>query len=133
MPHTLIATRRIRRTILAALTLLACASGAFAQSSIAGVVRDGSGAAVSLPGSAFLQLTFTSAQAHDANGNSTLIPGATTPVSVGDPQLRSYVLNGDFDLGILGPPPVGQRDLEDGPRKRRPLGGRIGVWVSILP
>src|SRR5216684_4159856 len=27
-------------------------------------------------------------------------------------EVVSGVLNGDFDLGILGPPPVGQRDLE---------------------
>jgi hypothetical protein len=61
------------------------------------VVRDGSGATVSLSGSAFLQLTFTSAQAHDANGNSTLNPTPTNPVTVGYPELRSYVLNGDFE------------------------------------
>jgi hypothetical protein len=61
------------------------------------VVRDGSGAAVSLPGSVYLQLTFTSAQAHDANGNSTLNPSATNPVTVGYPELRAYVLNGDFE------------------------------------
>jgi hypothetical protein len=73
------------------------------------VVRDGSGAAVSLPGSAFLQLKFTSAQAHDANGNPTLTPSATSPVTVGDPELRSYVLNGDFEgtvsvaLGLAAP------------------------------
>ncbi|HEV2346000.1 MAG TPA: hypothetical protein VGS97_18010 [Actinocrinis sp.] len=61
------------------------------------VVRDGSGAPVSLPGSAFLQLAFTSAQAHDANGGSTLNPAPTNPVTVGYPELRSYVLNGDFE------------------------------------
>jgi hypothetical protein len=61
------------------------------------VVRDGSGAVVSLPGSAFLQLTFTSAQAHDASGNPTLNPPATNPVTVGFPELRAYVLNGDFE------------------------------------
>lgn len=73
------------------------------------VVRDGSGASVSLPGAAFLQLRFTSAQAHDANGDSTLTPSATNPVTVGDPELRSYVLNGDFEgtvsvaLGLAAP------------------------------
>jgi hypothetical protein len=73
------------------------------------VVRSGSGATVSLPGSAFLQLTFTSAQAHDANGNSTLSPPATNPVTVGYPELRSYVVNGDFEgvvnvaLGLTAP------------------------------
>lgn len=73
------------------------------------VVHDGSGAPVSLPGSAFLQLTFTSAQAHDANGNPTLSPAPTNPVTVGYPELRSYVLNGDFEgtvsvaLGLAAP------------------------------
>jgi hypothetical protein len=73
------------------------------------VVRDGSGAAVSLPGAAYLQLTFTSAQAHDANGVSTLNPTPTNPVMIGYPELRSYVLNGDFEgtvsvaLGLAAP------------------------------
>ena len=73
------------------------------------VVRDGSGAAVSMPGSAFLQIVFNDAQAHDANGNSTLTPSVTTPISVGYPELRSYVLNGDFEgyvsvaLGLTAP------------------------------
>lgn len=64
---------------------------------VAQVVRDGSGAPVSLPGSAFLQLTFSSAQAHDDSGNPTLNPSPTNPVSVNFPELRSYVLNGDFE------------------------------------
>jgi hypothetical protein len=73
------------------------------------VVRDGSGATVSLPGSAYLQLTFTSAQAHDASGNPTLNPSPTNPITVGYPELRSYVLNGDFEgvvnvaLGLAAP------------------------------
>jgi hypothetical protein len=73
------------------------------------VVRDGSGAAVSMPGSAFLQLKFNEAQAYDANGNSTITPRPTNPVTVGYPELRSYVLNGDFEgyvsvaLGLNAP------------------------------
>jgi hypothetical protein len=65
------------------------------------VVRSGSGAAVQLPGSAFLQLTFRSAQAHDVNGVSTLGSGALNPVTVGDPELRAYVVTGDFE-GVVG-------------------------------
>ncbi len=61
------------------------------------VVRDGSGAPVALPGSAYLQLVFASAQAHDDNGSPTLHPTPTNPVTVGLPELRSYVLNGDFE------------------------------------
>jgi hypothetical protein len=61
------------------------------------VVRDGSGAVVSLPGSAYLQLVFKSAQAHDSSGNPTLRPNPVNPVAVGYPELRSYVLNGDFE------------------------------------
>jgi len=64
---------------------------------VAQVVRQGSGAPVSLSGAAFLQLTFSSAQAHDDNGNPTLNPSPTNPVSVSFPELRSYVLNGDFE------------------------------------
>ncbi len=64
---------------------------------VAQVIRQGSGAPVSLPGAAFLQLTFSSAQAHDDNGNPTLNPSPTNPVSVSFPELRSYVLNGDFE------------------------------------
>jgi hypothetical protein len=72
------------------------------------VVREGSGAPVSLPGSAFLQLVFTSAQAHDDSGNPTLHPAATNPVAVNKASIRSYVLNGDFEgtvtvtLGMSG-------------------------------
>jgi hypothetical protein len=61
------------------------------------VVREGSGTALSMPGSAFLQLTFSSAQAHDDRGNPTLNPSPTNPIPVNFPELRSYVLNGDFE------------------------------------
>ena len=45
----------------------------------------------------------------DANGIPTLNPPATNPVPVGYPELRSYVLNGDFEgvvnvaLGLTAP------------------------------
>ncbi|HZP51026.1 AMIN-like domain-containing (lipo)protein [Actinocrinis sp.] len=61
------------------------------------VVHEGSGAPVSMPGSAYLQLTFTSAQAHDASGNPTLNPPATNPVSTGISGMPAYVVNGDFE------------------------------------
>lgn len=62
------------------------------------VVHEGSGAPISMPGSAFLQLTFSSAQAHDDSGNSTLNPPATNPVSFGPHGVpEAYVVNGDFE------------------------------------
>lgn len=61
------------------------------------VIHEGSGAPVSMPGSAYLQLTFTSAQAHDASGNPTLNPPATNPVSTGISGMPAYVVNGDFE------------------------------------
>jgi hypothetical protein len=61
------------------------------------VVGQGSGKTLSVPGNALLQLTFSSAQAHDANGNPTLVPAATSFVPVGYPELRGYLLNGDFE------------------------------------
>ncbi len=64
---------------------------------VSSVVRDGSGASVSMPGSAYLQLTFKSAQAHNDSGNPTLNPNPVNPVQVGFPELRAYVLNGDFE------------------------------------
>lgn len=61
------------------------------------VVRQGSGATVTMPGFAYLQLTFNSTQAHDANGNPTLVPNAVNAEPVGLPELRAYMLNGDFE------------------------------------
>lgn len=69
------------------------------------VTRDGSGQAVSLAGSSFLQLVFTPAVAHD-NSSRTAI--GTEPVTVGYTKLKSYVVNGDFEnqvsiaLGLSG-------------------------------
>lgn len=72
------------------------------------VVYDGSGEPVDMPGSAFIQLRFTPAQAHDDEGNSTLDAPPVEPVDVGFAALESYVLNGDFEgyvsiaLGLNG-------------------------------
>lgn len=65
------------------------------------VVRSGSGAQVQLPGTAFLQLTFRSAQAHDVNGVSTIGNASMSTVTVGDPELKAYVVTGDFE-GVIG-------------------------------
>jgi hypothetical protein len=72
------------------------------------IVYDGSGEPVEMPGSAFIQLLFTPAQAHDDEGNSTLDSAPVEPVDVGFAALESYVLNGDFEgyvsvaLGLNG-------------------------------
>ena len=72
------------------------------------IVYDGSGEPVDLPGSAFIQLVFTPAQAHDDEGSSTLDSPPVEPVGVGSAALESYVLNGDFEgyvsvaLGLTG-------------------------------
>jgi len=72
------------------------------------IVYDGSGEPVDLTGSAFIQLLFTPAQAHDDEGNSTLDSPPVEPVDVGFAALESYVLNGDFEgylsvaLGLTG-------------------------------
>jgi hypothetical protein len=72
------------------------------------IVYDGSGEPVDLTGSAFIQLVFTPAQAHDDEGNSTIDSPPVEPVDVGFAALESYVLNGDFEgylsvaLGLTG-------------------------------
>jgi hypothetical protein len=72
------------------------------------IVYDGSGEPVDMPGSAFIQLVFTPAQAHDDDGNSTIDSPPVEPVDVGFAALESYVLNGDFEgylsvaLGLNG-------------------------------
>ena len=65
------------------------------------VVRSGSGARVQLPGTAFLQLTFRSAQAHDVNGVSTVGNASVSAVNVGDPELKAYIVTGDSE-GVVG-------------------------------
>ena len=69
----------------------------FAARYVSQVVHEGSGAPISLAGSAYLQLTFTSAQAHDDGGNPTLNPPATNPVATGVAAVPYYVVNGDFE------------------------------------
>lgn len=72
------------------------------------IVYDGSGEPVDMAGSAFIQLLFTPAQAHDDEGNSTIDSPPVEPVDVGFAALESYVLNGDFEgyvsvaLGLNG-------------------------------
>lgn len=61
------------------------------------VTRDGSGQRVRLPGSAYLQLVFNPAQAHDEQGESTLTSPPVNPMRVGYDELVSYVLNGDYE------------------------------------
>ena len=61
------------------------------------IAYDGSGEPVDLEGDAFIQLVFNPAQAHDDQGGSTLQTAPVTPVDVGFPSLRSYVMNGDFE------------------------------------
>jgi hypothetical protein len=61
------------------------------------VVLDGSGAAVQVPGTAYLRLTFQAAQAHAANGTPTVATVPGKPVVVGQSELKAYVLTGDFE------------------------------------
>jgi hypothetical protein len=64
------------------------------------VTRDASGQAVIMPGSAYLQLVFSPAAAHDSNGKTTVVNPPTKPVSVNYEELWSYVMNGDNE-GVL--------------------------------
>ncbi len=61
------------------------------------ITRDGSGAAVTLTGAAFLQVVFTPAAAHDMNGAVTVSPVPTNPVNTSFTALKSYVMSGDFE------------------------------------
>jgi hypothetical protein len=61
------------------------------------VTQDGSGQTVDLPGEAWIQVVFTSAVAHDDDGQATLSPAITQPVTTGYPGLKAYVMNGDFE------------------------------------
>lgn len=61
------------------------------------VARDGSGQAVSLSGSDFVQIVFTPAAAHTDSGQPSFSPQPITPVATNYAQLKSYVLNGDFE------------------------------------
>ena len=59
------------------------------------VVSDGSGAPVSLMGNSFLSIVFTTAQAHDNAGASTVLK--TPPNPIGFTNLKSYAPAGDFE------------------------------------
>src|SRR5262249_33149000 len=62
---------------------------------VASLTSDGSGAPVPLPGNAVLSVKFTSAQAHDNNGASTIT--ASPPANIGYQNLKGYAAAGDFE------------------------------------
>ncbi|MEH0845618.1 hypothetical protein V6U81_24825 [Micromonospora sp. CPCC 205711] len=61
---------------------------------VARVEQDGSGAPVDLPGTAFLAVRFSPAQAHDNSGAGT---ASLPPRAVGYPTLRGWAPAGDFE------------------------------------
>lgn len=63
---------------------------------VAQLVHDPSGAPVSLPGNAFLQVTMTGTAAHDDNGNLTY-PGPDTFTTPQLTNVRAVALIGDFE------------------------------------
>lgn len=73
------------------------------------VVTEGQGGPVALPGTAYLSVRFTPAQAHDERGRST---AEVPPGSIGYPTLRGWAAAGDFEghvgfgLGLRGTLPV---------------------------
>ncbi|MDF2461440.1 MAG: Zinc D-Ala-D-Ala carboxypeptidase, partial [Candidatus Saccharibacteria bacterium] len=62
-------------------------------------IRDGSGEPVSLTGSNVLQIIFTPADAHTAEGTRTT-DAPTNPRTTGYPGLQSYVMTGDFEAHV---------------------------------
>jgi hypothetical protein len=62
---------------------------------VASVLSEGMGAPVTVPGNAVLRVGFTEAQAHDANGASTIT--AQPPTSIGFDTLKGYGFAGDFE------------------------------------
>jgi len=86
---------------------------------VAQVVSDGSGAPVPLPGNAFLQVTFTDAQAHTDAGQSSVV--AAPAAAIGYQNLKGYQSAGDFEgtvtygLGLQsgsGPLPIRLGELK---------------------
>jgi hypothetical protein len=59
------------------------------------IISDGKGSPVALSGNSFLSVVFTTAQAHDDSGASTVVDAA--PQNVGFPNLRGYAPAGDFE------------------------------------
>ena len=59
------------------------------------VISDAKGDPVPLTGNAFLRLQFTDAQAHDANGASSVTSAASQ--AIGFANLKSYAFAGDFE------------------------------------
>jgi hypothetical protein len=78
------------------------------------LVMDGSGNPVALPGvGAILKVTFHDAQAHDENGQSTVV--TTPPALIGHPAISRYAPAGDFEgvvtfgIGVGGSSDAGVR------------------------
>jgi hypothetical protein len=81
---------------------------------VSGLTMDGSGNPVPLPAvGSILRVTFRDAQAHDENGQSTII--SQPPASVGHQAITRYASAGDFEgtvtfgIGVGGTPDVGVR------------------------
>ena len=64
------------------------------------VTRDASGQTVTMPGSAYLQLVFTPAAAHNDQGKSTVANPPTQPLTLNYQELWSYVMNGDNEGNV---------------------------------
>jgi len=62
---------------------------------VSGVFQDGTGNPVPLVGNSFLSIVFTTAQAHDNDGASTIVK--TPPNPIGFTNLKSYGFAGDFE------------------------------------
>jgi hypothetical protein len=62
------------------------------------VISDGRGTPVPLLGNSFLSVVFTTAQAHDDAGASTVVE--TAPAVTGFPNLRNYAPAGDFEGNV---------------------------------
>jgi hypothetical protein len=90
------------------------------------VVQDGSGALVTLPGAAYLQLTFSPAVAHDDSGTSNVPKGVQTTGFAG---LKSYVVNGDFE-GVVSVA-LGQSAKAGFKINRQDRGGVSTIYVDL--
>lgn len=92
------------------------------------VVQDGSGAEVSIPGGAYLQLTFSPAAAHNEAGNA--VAGVPRSVqSTGYAGLKSYVINGNFE-GVLSIA-LGQSSKAGFKVNRADHGGVSTIYIDV--
>ena len=92
------------------------------------VIQDGSGAQMTLPGGAYLQLTFTPAAAHNESGAAS----ADVPRGVqatGYPGLKSYVMNGDFEAVLSVA--LGQSSKAGFKINRIERGGNSTIYVDV--